>query len=193
MFAAVLVAWVAATLISARPAIGWSATAVVLLTALTLCVVLQFKWVRAGELAEKFFESAGSLQPDAPAIVLNQPDIRSGAYVARNALPAALALQHGWTDLTKVWSATTFEQASDGRVVITSGPGPSAWTIRLTGKGARFLETFPRKRSAGQSAVDVTLRSPTEAVVRVRPLPNQLQQESIWGVSNGTLSRVPTG
>jgi hypothetical protein len=121
--------------------------------------------------------------------VLNEPDELNGAYVALNALPAALALRHGWTDLTAVWTATTYSQGTDGRVTVTDGPGPRTWTVHLEGTDARFLATYDRPASDRQARVDVTLLDPRTARITLGPPPPGAPPESVWAVTDGRLSR----
>lgn len=188
-FGCVLVAWLLGVLVAHRAAVGWTMAGLLLATALVLGVVAQARWVAAGNLADRLFESAGELPVDRQALVLNQPDQRSGTYVALNALPAALALRHGWTDLTAVWTATTYSQGSDGRVTVTDGPGPRTWTVRLVGADARFLQTFDRPANERQARVDVELLDPRTARVSVGPTPPGAPPESVWAVTDGRLAR----
>jgi hypothetical protein len=152
-------------------------------------VVVQARWVAAGNLADRLFESAEALPVDRPALVLNEPDELNGTYVALNALPAALALRHGWSDLTAVWSATTYAQGTDGRATVTDGPGPRTWTVHLDGTDARFLATYDRPASDRQARVDVTLLDPRTARITLGPPPPGAPPESVWAVTDGRLSR----
>ncbi|MFM7063749.1 MAG: hypothetical protein ACKO04_09715 [Actinomycetes bacterium] len=188
-FGCVLVAWLLCALVVHRAAVGWTAVGLVLAAALVLCVVAQARWVAAGSLADRLFESAGQLPRDRPALVLNVPDERDGTYVALNALPAALALRHGWTDLTAVWTASTYTQGADGRTSVVDGPGPRTWTVRLRGPGARFLQTYDRPAGAQRAAVRVTLRTPRTARVERGPAPPGAPPESVWAVADGRLVR----
>lgn len=188
-FGCVLLAWFLGALVVHRAAVGWTVAGLLLATALVLGVVAQARWVAAGNLADRLFDSAEALPVDRPALVLNQPDQRSGTYVALNALPAALALRHGWTDLTAVWTATTYSQGSDGRVTVTDGPGPRTWTVRLEGADARFLQTYDRPANERQARVDVELLDPRTARVSLGPTPPGAPPESVWAVTDGRLSR----
>ena len=188
-FGCVLVAWLLCALVLNRAAVGWTAAGLLLAAALVGSVVMQARWVAAGNLADRLFESAGELPKDRPALVLNEPDELNGAYVALNALPAALALRHGWTDLTAVWTATTYSQGTDGRVTVTDGPGQRTWTVRLEGTDARFLETYDRPASDRQARVDVELLDPRTARITLGPTPPGAPPESVWAVTDGRLSR----
>ncbi|MFM7063118.1 MAG: hypothetical protein ACKO04_06465, partial [Actinomycetes bacterium] len=188
-FGCVLVAWLLCALVVHRAAVGWTAAGLVLAVALVLCVTAQARWVAAGNLADRLFESAGQLPPDRPALVLNLPDERDGAYVALNALPAALALRHGWTDLTAVWAATTYTQGADGRATVVDGPGPRTWTVRLEGDGARFLQAFDRPAGEQVARVRVTLVDPRTARITAGPTPPGAPPESVWAVTDGRLVR----
>jgi len=188
-FGCVLVGWLLCALVVHRAAVGWTAAGVVLAVALVLSVVAQSRWVAAGNLADRLFESAGQLPRDRPALVLNLPDEREGAYVALNALPAALALRHGWTDLTRVWAATTYAQGADGRATVADGPGPRTWTVRLEGGRTRFLQAFDRPAAGQLAAVRVTLVDPRTARVTQGPTPPGAPAETVWAVADGRLVR----
>ncbi len=188
-FGCVLVAWLLGVLVVHRAAVGWTVAGLLLAVALVLSVAAQARWVAAGNLADRLFESAKELPVDRPALVLNQPDELNGTYVALNALPAALALRHGWNDLTAVWTATTYSQGSDGRVTVTDGPGPRTWTVRLDGAGAQFLQTYDRPANERQAQVDVELLDPRTARVSLGPTPPGAPPESVWAVADGRLSR----
>ena len=188
-FGCVLVAWLLCVLVVHRAAVGWTVAGLLLATALVGSVVAQARWVAAGNLADRLFESAGALPVDRPALVLNEPDERDGTYVALNALPAALALRYGWSDLTAVWAATTYAQGSDGRATVTDGPGPRTWTVHLDGSDARFLQAFDRPASARQARVDVELVDDRTARVTLGPTPPGAPTESVWSVADGRLVR----
>jgi len=188
-FGCVLVGWLLCALVVHRAAVGWTAAGVVLAVALVLSVVAQSRWVAAGNLADRLFESAGQLPRDRPALVLNLPDESEGAYVALNALPAALALRHGWTDLTRVWAATTYAQGADGRATVADGPGPRTWTVRLEGGRTRFLQAFDRPAGGQLAAVRVTLVDPRTARVTQGPTPPGAPAETVWAVADGRLVR----
>ena len=188
-FGCVLVAWLLCALVVHRAAVGWTVAGLLLAAALVASVVVQGRWVAAGNLADRLFESAAALPKDRPALVLNEPDELHGTYVALNALPAALALRYGWTDLTAVWSATTYAQGSDGRATVTDGPGGRTWTVHLDGAGSRFLQTFDRPASERRARVVVNLRDARTASIRLGPTPPGAPAESVWAVTDGRLVR----
>ncbi|MFM7068215.1 MAG: hypothetical protein ACKOYM_02030 [Actinomycetes bacterium] len=189
-FACVLVAWGLCAVLAARPAVGWAMSAGLAATLLVACVTAQGRWVAAGNLADRLFDSAAQLPRDQPVVVLNAPDYRDGTYVALNALPAALALQHGWTDLTAVWAASTYTQGANGSVSVVPDAGQRTWTVRLRGRDARFVAWFPRERSANRSSIEVRQQNARQVRVTVGPPPNGAV-EQVWMVDDGRLIQAP--
>ena len=185
VFAVALTAWGVAALWSLRRGAGIALLGAAVVACAVALVPAQARWITAGERASSLIESLAALPADQPAIVLAVPDERDGAYVGRNMLPAAVAL-NGWADPTAIWSALEYRADGDTRVrtelVGRSEGGGAIYRVTLTGPGARFVTTSPRDATDAVPLIVVDRRSDTEALVTVGDTPLGAPPTSIWTI-----------
>lgn len=192
VFGVIGIAWFAGKVAQLHRRVGAALAALVVAGAVVGLVAVNTVWVEAGEASKRLVDDAGRWRLDDRLVVLNSPDTLRGAYVARNAMAASMALVYGWDTPEVREVAGVRVTSSADRVSV--GPGSCGRCLRVT-----LLEpdsSFVRVPTAGSEwAIDgivATVLSERQIEVRL-DVPASGPDYDIWYLDRGRLVQATLG